>query len=65
MAVVEDCSVAAILAVLVGVVLVNFVLSRHQFIPLKIASKRLSCWSFGYDRSEACARPLKTRSETC
>ena len=31
MAVVEDCSVAAILAVLVGVVLVNFVLSQHQF----------------------------------
>jgi hypothetical protein len=58
MAVVDDCSVAAILAVLMGVVLVNCVLSRHQLFPLKIASKRLSCWSSGYDRSEACARPL-------
>jgi hypothetical protein len=35
MAVVDDCSVAAILAVLVSVVLVNCVLSRHQFISFK------------------------------
>lgn len=54
MVIVNDCSMAAILAMLVRMVLVDLVLIRHYRFPLKSASRRgLSVAAVVEGRSEA------------
>lgn len=64
--VVNDCSVAAILAMLMRVIFVNCVGIRHRLLPFcERHQAPVGPMALASGLSEACVKPLKTRPSTC